>query len=215
MFVTGELRAEVSFAVARAQLARLARAGGLLDASQGAYGAGLAGLVPADPPGWVPQVAGLVRVHVGNLIARGDAVRAPLRWEAIVPGGGLFPVLDADLTLRPAGEQATTLTLTGVYRLPPGTQGNGLGQAVVRLRLGARYSRRVPAVTRVARCSSSSVSISRRPRRARTAEHRRDLPVPPGPTVSSAPSTRSSCSAFMLPARARQQGLWRPSRNQF
>ena len=132
MFVTGELRAEVSFAVARAQLARLARAGGLLDASQGAYGAGLAGLVPADPPGWVPQVAGLVRVHVGNLIAHGDAIHAPLRWEAIAPDGGLFPVLDADLTLRPAGDQATTLTLTGVYRLPPGTQGNGLDQAVVR-----------------------------------------------------------------------------------
>ena len=135
MFVAGELRAEVSFAVAQTRLARLARAGGLLDASQGAYGAGLAGLaglVPADPPGWVPQVAGLVRVRVGNLIARGDAVHASLRWEAIAPGGGLFPVLDADLTLRPAGDQATTLTLTGVYRLPPGTQGNGLGQAVVR-----------------------------------------------------------------------------------
>ena len=132
MFIAGELRTKVSFAVAGARLAGLARAGGLLDASQGAYGAGLAGLVPADPPGRVPQVAGLVRVHVGNLIAHGDAIHAPLRWEAIAPDGGLFPVLDADLTLRPAGDQATMLALTGVYRLPPGTQGNELGQAVVR-----------------------------------------------------------------------------------
>jgi hypothetical protein len=77
MLVAGELQAEVSFAVAWARLARLARAGGLLDASQGAYRAGLASLVPADPPGWVPQVAGLVRVHVGNLITREDAVHAP------------------------------------------------------------------------------------------------------------------------------------------
>jgi len=32
----------------------------------------------------------------------------------------LFPVLDADITLTPAGQRSTTLTLTGAYRPPPG-----------------------------------------------------------------------------------------------
>jgi len=41
-----------------------------------------------------------------------------LRWEAIGSNGTLFPALDADLTLSPAGEDATVLTLSGVYRLP-------------------------------------------------------------------------------------------------
>ena len=132
MFVAGQVQAEVSFALAQARLARLVRAGGLLDASHAAYGAGLARLVLADPPGGLPQVAGLVRVHSGDLTTRGDSVHAALRWEAIAPGGEPFPALYADLTLSPAGDQATTLTLAGVYRLPPGTEGNGPGQAVVR-----------------------------------------------------------------------------------
>lgn len=132
MFVGGQAQAEVSFALAQARLARLAHARGLLGASKSAYGAGLAELVPADPPGYGPEVAGLVRVHFGDLIAHPDSARAALRWEAVAAGGELFPALDADLTLSPAGDQATTLMLAGVYRPPPGTQGDGLDQAVVR-----------------------------------------------------------------------------------
>lgn len=131
MFVAGQVRAEVGFASAQARLARLALTGGLLAASQGAYGAGLTGLVTADPPGNESEMAGVVTARFGDLIAQHDSVRVALRWEAIAPGGGLFPALDADLTLSPAGGRATTLTLTGVYR-PPGIQGDGLGQAVVR-----------------------------------------------------------------------------------
>jgi hypothetical protein len=131
MFVGGEVRAEVAFVLAQARLARFAQAGGLLAASQGAYGAGLAGLVPAGPPGSLPHPAGLVRVRFGDLIARGTSAYAPLRWEAIALDSGLFPALDADLTLRAAGEEATTVSLTGVYRLPPGTWGDGLGHPVV------------------------------------------------------------------------------------
>jgi hypothetical protein len=40
-----------------------------------------------------------------------------LRWEATGPAGRLFPVLDADITLMPAGEQ-TRLVLAGSYRPP-------------------------------------------------------------------------------------------------
>ena len=131
MFVAGELQAEVSFALAQARLARLARAGRLLGASQGAHRTGLARLVPADPPDRVPPVAGLVRVRFADLIARDNSAHLALRWEAITVDGELFPALDADLTLRPAGDQATTLNLTGVFRLPPGTQGSRLSQAAV------------------------------------------------------------------------------------
>jgi hypothetical protein len=73
-----------------------------------------------------------VSTYFGDLIAHPDSARVALRWEAIAPGGNLFPALDADLTLSLAGDQATTLMLAGVYRLPPGTQGSGLDQAVVR-----------------------------------------------------------------------------------
>ena len=43
----------------------------------------------------------------------------------------LFPALDADLTLRPAGEQATVLTLVGAYRPPLGGLGAGLDRAIL------------------------------------------------------------------------------------
>jgi len=132
MFVAGQVQAEVSFTLAQSRLARLALTAGLLGASRGAYGAGLTGLVTADPPGHEPQMAGLATAHFGDLIGHLDSARVALRWEAIGPGGELFPALDADLTLSPAGDQATTLTLTGVYRPPPGIQDNGLGRAVVR-----------------------------------------------------------------------------------
>jgi len=130
MFVAGTVRAEVSFALAQPRLARLARGHGLLGASQAAYGSGLTGLSGADPLG-LPQVAEVVRVRLGDLTADGNTARVALRWE-VAADGGLFAALDADLTLAPPGNRVTTLTLAGVYRLPPGIQGNGPGQAVVR-----------------------------------------------------------------------------------
>jgi hypothetical protein len=132
MFVRGEARAEISLTLAQARLANLARAGWLLGASQGAYGAGATDLARADPPGPERGKSRLVNVHFRDLAAdRGPAYLA-LRWEAIGPGGELFPTLDADIALSPAGEQATTLTLAGVYRPPPGNLGGELDQVVLR-----------------------------------------------------------------------------------
>jgi hypothetical protein len=48
------------------------------------------------------------------------------------PGGALFPALDADITLAPAGVRAATLTLAGAYRPPLGAVGAMLDQAVMR-----------------------------------------------------------------------------------
>jgi hypothetical protein len=74
----------------------------------------------------------LVNVHFRDVAADGGPARLALRWEAIGPGGELFPTLDADIALSPAGEQATTLTLAGVYRPLPGDLGGELDQVVLR-----------------------------------------------------------------------------------
>jgi hypothetical protein len=132
MFMRAEARAEISLTLAQARLANLARAGWLLSASQDAYGAGAADLARADPPGPVRGKSRLVNVHFRDLAAYGGPAHLALRWEAIGPGGELFVTLDADIALSPAGEHATTLTLAGVYRPPPGNLGGDLDQVVWR-----------------------------------------------------------------------------------
>jgi len=132
MFVRAEAQAEISLTLAQARLGNLARAGWLLSASQGAYGAGAADLARADPPGPVREESMLVNVHFGDVAADGGPACLALRWEASGPGGELFPTLDADIALSPAGEQATTLTLAGVYRPLPGDLGGELDQVVLR-----------------------------------------------------------------------------------
>ena len=54
-----------------------------------------------------------------------------LRWQAAGPGGAVFPALDADLTLSPAGQQTALLAVAGVYRLPT-QMAAGLDPAMVR-----------------------------------------------------------------------------------
>jgi len=132
MFVRAEARAEISLTLAQARLANLARAGWLLSASQGAYGAGATDLARAAPPGPVGGNSRLVNAHFRDLAGHGGLAHLALRWEAIGPGGELFPTLDADIALSPAGEHATTLTVIGVYRPPPGNLGGELDQVVLR-----------------------------------------------------------------------------------
>lgn len=128
MFVRGQAQAAVSFAVARARLAELARGDGLLRAAYEAYGQGISRLAQDDPPDPVGATSRLAGARSGDLAADRDRDRAhiALRWEAIAADGALFPVLDADLALTPAGERATTLDLAGVYRPPPGAERNEL-----------------------------------------------------------------------------------------
>lgn len=71
----------------------------------------------------------LVQVHFRDLVTREGSAVLALRWEAAGPRGGLFPALDADITLTPAGEQATVLELAGAYRPPLGAAGDGLAGA--------------------------------------------------------------------------------------
>jgi hypothetical protein len=132
MFFREEAQLAVSFTVAEARLADLARRGWLLTASEVAYGAGAAGLEGFGAPGSAPTMSRLVRVHLRAMIARRDSAGLALRWEAAGPGGGLFPALDADILLSPAGQQTTTLVLAGVYRVPSANVGDGLGLPILR-----------------------------------------------------------------------------------
>ncbi len=115
MFVSDELLLDTSFGAARARFVSLPGGRSLLAASEDAYSRGITGLAGAWPPGRVP---GLAEVRSRDLAASEDSSRLALRWDAVAPDGGLFPVLDANLTLTQAGQQASLLALAGTYRLP-------------------------------------------------------------------------------------------------
>jgi len=163
MFVSGQVRLVIGFADARARLAELTRAGWLLSASRDAYGSGWSDLAQSASPGSVRGLPGLVTARSLDLAGSGDSAGLALRWEADGPGGQLFPALDADLTLTADGEQATTLALAAVYRLPPGNPGSGLdpamAQRVARATIGALLDRIADAITGPARAGESDDGI--------------------------------------------------------
>ncbi len=130
MFVSGEIRLEIAFRDALARLAGLAVAGWLRTASAEAYGESGAALARVGPLGGVPGLSRLVEVRFSKLAVHDGHAVLPLRWEATGAGGALFPALDADITLVPAGERASALRLSGVYRPPLGAFGAGLDRAV-------------------------------------------------------------------------------------
>src|SRR5215472_9834459 len=129
VFVGDHIVMDVCPDAAIRQLERLAGDGVLLSASEYAYGAGINGLVEAA--GLAAGMSRLVGVRPGALTETGGCARVWLRWEAIGSDGAMFPALDADVTLSPAGENTTVLTLAGVYRLPEHA-GAGLDPGIVR-----------------------------------------------------------------------------------
>jgi hypothetical protein len=131
MFVGAEVWLDVGFNSAQAKLANLTRGGLLRRASGGAYDEWLAGLARVGPLWTAPGMSRLVRVQFRDMVTHGDAAIWTLRWETIGPGGALFPVLDADITLSPAGEDAATLAVLGAYRPPLGALGAGLDRAIM------------------------------------------------------------------------------------
>jgi hypothetical protein len=131
VFVGHEVLLDVGFDAAAARLAGLVHSGALLTASHDAYGEGIAGLARVGPLGPARGVSKLVEVQLREPVTHGDSMTLALRWEAAGPGSGLFPVLDADVTLAAAGEDATVLRLDAVYRLPFGALGAGLDRAIL------------------------------------------------------------------------------------
>lgn len=129
MFVRDEMPLDVGFEEARDRLARLDS--WFLTASNDAYSEGIAGLARVGPLGPALGISRLVEVRFQPLAARDDQAGIALRWEVRGPGGRLFPVLDADLTLIPDGENAALLTLAGSYRPPLGGVGAELDRLIL------------------------------------------------------------------------------------
>jgi hypothetical protein len=112
-------------------LAGLTHGGWLSDASGDAYAEGLAGLARVGPFGEIPGASKLVRVLLLEPVDRGSSLTLSLRWEATGPMGRLFPVLDANIILIPAGESASQLALAGAYRPPFAAVGQRLDRMLL------------------------------------------------------------------------------------
>ena len=109
MFVGDEVLLEVSFAVACERLTQLTESGALITTSEDSYSRESGVLTRVGAIG----LSRLVRVQVRELPRTERSAGIALRWEAVGPGGGLFPVLDADVRLTPAGEHVTLLSMAG------------------------------------------------------------------------------------------------------
>src|SRR5260370_4597491 len=128
MFISHQLVLGVSFQAAQARLENLTQGGWLSTASGGAYADGLAALIRVGPFGDVPGASKLVKVSLLEPVPRDDAMVLSLRWEATGLTGGLFPVLDADLTVTPGDGGQTLMRLDVPYRPPLGRVGARLAR---------------------------------------------------------------------------------------
>jgi len=131
MFVHAELSVDVGFQAAAAKLADLVHDGWLTQASADAYDSGITGLARVGPRGDARGMSKLVRVYARDVHAVDHKAVLTLRWEATGASGTLFPALDADITLTPAGPDRSLLILDGVYRPPLAALGAGLDRAVL------------------------------------------------------------------------------------
>jgi hypothetical protein len=127
MFLADQVIVHADFDAARASLAQLAASGALFGSAQDAYGGTTAGIARVGVAG----ISKLVRVQASELAGTADSAGLAIRWEAAGSDSRVFPVLDADLRLAPAGEQLTLLTLTGSYRPPFGRAGEAVDRAVM------------------------------------------------------------------------------------
>jgi len=127
MFVGDEVPLEVSFAVACGRLTQLTESGALITTSEDSYSRETGTLTRVGAIG----LSKLVRVQIRELARTENSAGIALRWEATGPGGGLFPVLDADVRLTPAGEHVTLLSMAGSYRPPLGSLGQALDRAIL------------------------------------------------------------------------------------
>ena len=135
MFVAQDLTIGTGFRAAQARFTNLIRGTWLTDTSDAVYGEGVTGLLRVGP---IAPAAKLVRVTVADPIYRADTMSVGFRWEATGATSGLFPVLDAIITISPAagpstpgGKESARLALAGSYRPPLGRLGAGVDTAVL------------------------------------------------------------------------------------
>ena len=136
MFVAYELPVGTGLREAQARFANLLHGAGLAQASAAAYDGAVTGMLRVGPAGFA--AAKLVRVSLLDPVYRDEVMTIGLRWEATGPAGGLFPVLDANISILPGqdegtadGRQTARLALTGSYRPPLGRLGAALDQVAL------------------------------------------------------------------------------------
>jgi hypothetical protein len=131
VFVHVEHPMGVGFQEATARLSAMASTGWLRQASADAYESGRKGLARVGPRGDVALLSKLVEVRARDVVIHGDSAVLTLRWEATGYGGGLFPALDADVTLTPAADGTSLLKLDGAYRPPLAALGTALDKVIL------------------------------------------------------------------------------------
>jgi hypothetical protein len=131
MFIGAEVQLDLGFGAVQALLADLVCGGLLPRASGGAYDEWQACLAQIGPWMTAPGMCRLVQVLVRDMVTHADCATWTMRWEVTWPGGSLFPALDADIKLTPAGADATLLAVSAVYRPPLGVLGTGLDRAIM------------------------------------------------------------------------------------
>jgi hypothetical protein len=129
MFVAEDVTIGAGCRAAQARFANLLHGNWLAETSQVACEGGAEGLLRVGPAG--PVAAKLVRVRFLDPVYRGDVMTVGLRWEAAGAAGTLFPVLDANISISPAGDEAARLAVAGSYRPPLGRLGAGLDRAIM------------------------------------------------------------------------------------
>ena len=129
MFVAEDLTIGTGSRAAQARFENLLHASWLAEMSQAACDGGVVGLFKVGPAG--PVAAKLVRVRFLAPVYRGDVMTVGLRWEAAGAAGTAFPVLDANISISPAGDETARLALAGSYRPPLGRLGTGLDRAIM------------------------------------------------------------------------------------
>jgi hypothetical protein len=97
--------AGTGFDAAQARLVRLA--GGRI--RPGVRGTGSGAGPGGAGAGGVAAGGGMFR----DPVTRGQSAVLTLQWAAAGPGGGLFPVLDADIAMAPYGESGRLIALAG------------------------------------------------------------------------------------------------------
>jgi hypothetical protein len=115
MFIGAEVRLGLGFGAA---LARLARGGLLRGVSDDACSELGSGLARVGPLGAAPGMSKLVAAQFSDIAVHEDFAVGTMQWEATGPGEALFPALDADIKLSRAGDEATVLAVSGIYRPP-------------------------------------------------------------------------------------------------
>ena len=129
MFVAQDLTIGTGSRTAQARFENLLHGNWLAEMSTAACEGGVEGLLRVGPAG--PVAAKLVRVSFLDPVYRGDVMTVGLRWEAAGAAGTLFPVLDANISVSPAGDETARLALAGSYRPPLGRLGAGFDRAIM------------------------------------------------------------------------------------